>query len=185
MADKVSRRSFMEKTGMTIAAAGGAMAAGGVAHSQEESRNSMMGGGEIDAVEFGKSLTGIGFNLIVTDVDATVKFSKDILLSKTMMVDEGFAILTSGETLWMLHADETYHSNPLGGIVAGVEGRGQGIELRLYDIDPDAAEARAREGDYIVLAACANKPHGLREYYILDPDGYCWVISRPLKEGEE
>ncbi|MDG1859197.1 MAG: hypothetical protein P8I94_08840, partial [Emcibacteraceae bacterium] len=121
----------------------------------------------------------------VTDIDATVKFSKDILLTHTIMTDDGFAILRSGETLWMLHGDETYHSNPLGGIVAGVKGRGQGIELRLYDIDPDEAEARANESDYIILAGCANKPHGLRECYILDPDGYCWVISRPLRDGEE
>jgi hypothetical protein len=26
-----------------------------------------------------------------------------------------------------------------------------------------------------VLSEAADKPHGLRESYILDPDGYCWV----------
>jgi hypothetical protein len=30
-----------------------------------------------------------------------------------------------------------------------------------------------------VLQAPADKPHGLREAYILDPDGYCWVPGRP------
>jgi len=182
MNDKYSRRRFM---GQTIAAAGAAVVVGDVTQAQEKMGNGMMGGGDIDPVVFGKSLKGVGFNLLVTDIDATVKFSKDILLTHTIMTDDGFAILRSGETLWMLHGDETYHSNPLGGIVAGLEGRGQGVELRLYDIDPDDAEARANVSDYIVLAGCANKPHGLRECYILDPDGYCWVISRPLRDGEE
>ena len=85
----------------------------------------------------------------------------------------------------MLHADSTYHSNPLVGFVKDVEGRGQGIELRLYDLDPDEAEARANENGYVVLAGSANKPHGLRECYILYSDGYCWVPSRSLREGEQ
>ena len=31
-----------------------------------------------------------------------------------------------------------------------------------------------------VLAESADKPHGLRESYIVDPDGYVWVPDRPL-----
>ena len=58
--------------------------------------------------------------------------------------------------------------------------RGVGIELRLYDHDPDAAEARARtRGDH-VLAAAADKPHGLRECCLVDPDGYVWVPAKGI-----
>jgi hypothetical protein len=32
----------------------------------------------------------------------------------------------------------------------------------------------------MVLAEAADKPHGLRESYIVDPDGYVWVPDRPL-----
>ena len=35
---------------------------------------------------------------------------------------------------------------------------------------------------YTVLAEAADKPHGLRESYIVDPDGYIWVPDRPLPE---
>jgi hypothetical protein len=30
------------------------------------------------------------------------------------------------------------------------------------------------------LAASEDKPHGLRECYLLDPEGYVWVPGRPL-----
>ena len=49
------------------------------------------------------------------------------------------------------------------------------VELRFYGVDPDAAEARARARGDTVLAGAADKPHGLRESYLVDPDGYVWV----------
>jgi uncharacterized glyoxalase superfamily protein PhnB len=81
----------------------------------------------------------------------------------------------------MLHADHTYLDHPLQGSLGAGEARGIGAELRLHGRDPDAAEAAARAGGFTVLAASRDKPHGLREAYILDPDGYCWVADVPLK----
>ena len=66
----------------------------------------------------------------------------------------------------------------MSGALIGVEARGAGAELRLYGVDPDAAEARARALDAPVLAGAADKPHGLREAYLIDPDGYVWVPCR-------
>ncbi|MBT6078444.1 MAG: glyoxalase, partial [Oceanospirillaceae bacterium] len=51
------------------------------------------------------------------------------------------------------------------------------VELRLYGIDPDAAVTQAQTLDYYVLQEATDKPHGLREAYILDPNGYIWVPS--------
>jgi hypothetical protein len=53
------------------------------------------------------------------------------------------------------------------------------VELRLYGVDPDQAEAAARRRDAVVLAGAADKEHGLREAYIVDDDGYVWVPSVP------
>ena len=75
----------------------------------------------------------------------------------------------------MFHADHTYSDNALAGVVKGVEGRGAGVELRLYACDPDEVERRARALGYTVLAGSMDKPHGLRECVILDDDGYAWV----------
>ncbi len=116
MEDKYSRRKFINKTGLTIAGAGTVMALSGTTTANAAGQ-SMMAKGGLDPVKFGKSLKGIGFNLLVTDVAATVAFSKDILLADSIQVDEGFAILRSNDTIWMLHSDATYHSNPLAGLV--------------------------------------------------------------------
>lgn len=187
MQDDYTRRGFIEKTGLTIAGAGTVMAITGADNDANAAQMNMSGeGGDApDAAAFGKSLKGIGISLLVTDVAAAVDFSLKILKATTMYADDSFAIMKHGESVWMLHADGTYHSNPMLGLVQGQDGRGRGVELRLYDQDPDEAEAAARKAGYDVLFESLNKPHGLRECYILDPDGFCWVLSRHLKDGEE
>lgn len=137
--------------------------------------------------EYGRSLKGFGINLLVRDVSRTVAFLRDILLAEIATADKDFAVLrhrVNGQALaeWMLHADGTYHSNPLLGLIPADQPRGAGVELRLYHLDPDAAVVRAKANGYVVLAEAADKPHGMREAYILDPDGYCWVVSLPLSK---
>ena len=44
----------------------------------------------------------------------------------------------------------------------------------------DLAAARAEAAGGTILQPPTDKPHGLREAYLLDPDGYVWVPSRPL-----
>lgn len=132
------------------------------------------------ADEYGRGLKGFGVNLLVTDVAASVEFAICVLGAEAVYSDPDFAVLRRGAVEWMLHADHAYQDHPLAGFVRDVAGRGAGVELRLYDCDPDAAEAAARGADHIVLAGAADKPHGLREAFILDPDGYCWVPGRAL-----
>ena len=133
-----------------------------------------------DADQFGRRLPqGVGINLLVTDMSTSLKFQTDVLGAKVTYWDQDFAIVTAFGSTWMLHNDRTYHSHPLAGIAKAAEGRGAGAELRLYGRDPDVAAAAASELGAIVLAEPADKPHGLREAYILDPDGYLWVPSIP------
>ncbi len=132
------------------------------------------------APAYGASLTGFGVNLLVADIPAAIAFATSVLEAETVYADPDFAVLRRGSDEWMLHADHTYENHPLSGFVSGTEGRGAGVELRMHGIDPDAAETRAREAGYTVLAGALDKPHGLREAYILDSDGYCWVPDVPL-----
>ncbi len=132
----------------------------------------------MSADAFGRTLRGFGVNLLVRDIDAAVGFATGVLGAAVVYSDADFAVLRCGDAEWLLHADHTYEDNPLHGFVGGGAGRGAGVELRLYDCDPDAAEAAARAAGHIVLAGASDKPHGLREVYLLDPDGYCWVPSR-------
>lgn len=133
------------------------------------------------ADDYGRGLTGLGINLLVRDMALSVEFAKTVLGAEAVYADADFAVLRHGDAEWMLHADHTYEDNPLHGFVAGLEGRGAGAELRLHGRDPDEAEAAARAAGYTVLAGAADKPHGLREAYILDPDSYCWVPDAALK----
>lgn len=138
----------------------------------------------MDAAAFGRSIpNGLGINLLVKDVEASVGFATHVLGARSIYNDEDFAYLqepVSGAH-WMLHADHTYDGHRLSGLVRSVQGRGPGVEIRLYGTDPDAAEARAREWGYQVLEGSMDKPHGLRECYLFDPDWYCWVPSIALK----
>jgi catechol 2,3-dioxygenase-like lactoylglutathione lyase family enzyme len=125
---------------------------------------------------------GLGFNLLVADVPRAVRFARDILGASSLYDDVDFAALRLCGADFMFHADHTYAGNPLLGLVAGVEGRGAGVELRVYGVDPDAAEARARAAGHTVLAGSMDKPHGLRECVILDEEGYAWVPGIALAE---
>ncbi|MDP6707841.1 MAG: VOC family protein [Alphaproteobacteria bacterium] len=127
---------------------------------------------------YGRQLRGFGVNLLVTDVLATVRFLVEVMGIEQVYSNPDFAILRHEGMEFMLHADGTYHSNPLLGLTGDGAVRGVGVELRLYGIDPDAAAARARaRGDHI-LQEPTDKPHGLREAFIMDPDGYLWVPGR-------
>lgn len=129
----------------------------------------------VSAGDYGRSLRGLGFNLLVSDVPRAVAFATEVLGATSFFDNDSFAAMKLNGGDFMFHADRTYRNNALAGLVAGLEGRGAGVELRIYGCDPDVAEARARNGGWTVLSGSMDKPHGLRECVILDDDGYAWV----------
>ncbi len=129
----------------------------------------------MSAPDYGRSLGGFGVNLLVSDVARAAAFQTEVLAVELVYQDQDFAVLAYGGHQWMLHADHTYGEHPLLALTGDGAIRGAGAELRLYGVDPDAAEARARARGDTVLAASADKPHGLRECFLADPDGYVWV----------
>ncbi len=138
------------------------------------------------APELGRSFRpGLGVNLLMRDVGEGVRFAREVLAATILHADQDFAAIRYGQSVWMLHQDKTYRGNAVLGLVQGIEGRGAGIELRIYGRSPDEAEARARSGGWTVLAGSSDKPHGLRECVILDHEGYAWVpgIGIPDKTG--
>ena len=133
------------------------------------------------ADDYGRSLRpGLGINLLVRDVAASVRFAEQVLGATATYADADFAAMRGAGSEWMYHADHTYSDNPVTGIIQNTETRGAGVELRLYGIDPDKAEQAARDGGWTVLAGAIDKPHGLREAVIIDDDGYVWVPSVAL-----
>ena len=135
----------------------------------------------MSAPDYGRSLRGLSINLLVKDVGRAVEFAREVLGATLVYGDADFAVLRREGAEWMLHADHTYGDHPLLALTGDGALRGAGVEIRLHDRDPDGAAAKAESLGYTVLAAAADKPHGLREAYIADPDGYIWVLDSPLK----
>ena len=131
------------------------------------------------APDYGRSLHGLSVNLLVRDVEAALAFYRDVLGAEVVYSDPDFAVCRRGDVEWMAHADHTYEAHPLHASLAQDLARGVGAELRLHGCDPDAAEAAARRLGFTVLAKAQDKPHGLREAYLLDADGYLWVPDIP------
>lgn len=139
----------------------------------------------ISAEDFGASLRGIGLNLLVRDVPHTAAFLVQVFGMKAHRVSADFAIMQYGAQVLQLHSDGTFSGHPLLALLPENPPRGGGIELRLYDTDPDQAATRAETLGALILQPPSNKPHGLRECVILDTDGYAWVPSRPLRPEEK
>ncbi|MCY4275227.1 MAG: VOC family protein [Gammaproteobacteria bacterium] len=130
-----------------------------------------------DAIQVGHSLESFGVNLLVSDVKKTANFLQHVFSFEILTCNLDYSLLSHAGTLFQLHADHTYSKNPLPSLLPEIGARGGGVELRLFDVHPDQAEQKAREAGYEILMETADKPHGLRECFILDPDGYCWCPS--------
>lgn len=134
----------------------------------------------MSADAYGRSLNGLSINLLVRAIEPALRFAERVLGAQVVYADPDFAVLSACGSQWMLHADHCYNDHPMRGVVAGEAPRGAGVELRLHGLDPDRAERAAREHGYTVLDGATNKPHGLREAYLVDDDGYIWVADVPL-----
>jgi hypothetical protein len=130
------------------------------------------------------ALRGLSVNLLVRDVLQEVEFLRTVFGMQTYKVSQDFAICVHGDSVFQLHADHTFTTNALYGLLPESALRGAGIELRLHEADPDLAAERASAfANSMVLAPPSDKSgHGLREAIILSPHGYAWVPSRRISD---
>lgn len=138
----------------------------------------------VSADDFGASLKGMGLNILVRDVPAQAAFLSDVFGMQAHRVTADFAIMTYGDQVMQLHSDGTYHSHPVLGLLPEAGARGAGAQFHLFATDPDVAASKAEGAGGHILAEPKNKPHGIRESFILCENGYCWAPSRPLTQEE-
>ncbi|SEK70241.1 hypothetical protein SAMN05443999_10295 [Roseovarius azorensis] len=134
----------------------------------------------VSPTDFGASLRGLGLNLLVRDVLGEAAFLTEVFGMSAHRLSADFAIMVYHGQVMQLHADHTYGSHPLLGLVPESPPRGAGASIHLFQSDPDQAAARAGVAGGMILQPPVNKPHGLRECCILCADGYAWIASRPL-----
>jgi catechol 2,3-dioxygenase-like lactoylglutathione lyase family enzyme len=134
----------------------------------------------MSAADYGRTLSGLSVNLIVRDVARSVPFYKGVLALRLLYSDEDFAAFEGDGVKLQLHADHTYAAMPWAVRLGDGSARGLGAEIRILGLDPDAAEARAREAGFTVLVSVRDWPHGWRDCVLEDPDGYTFAVGVPL-----
>jgi catechol 2,3-dioxygenase-like lactoylglutathione lyase family enzyme len=137
----------------------------------------------VSAADYGRSLQGLGVNLIVGNVDRAIHFTTEVLGATVFFRTDVFAAMKLHGADFMFHIPASYSGNELHGTFTSDAPRGVGVELRCYHVDPDWAESNARRLGYTVLAGSIDKPHGLRECMLLDDDGFVWIPSRHLPKA--
>ena len=133
----------------------------------------------MSAAQYGRRLSGLSVNLIVRDVARSLPFYTDVLGLRRLYGDEDYAALERDGMRVQLHADHAYAGMPWAPELGAGVRRGLGAEIRLLGIDPDSAERVARDRGFRVLIGTRSTPHGWRECYVEDPDGYVFALGTP------
>ncbi len=129
------------------------------------------------ADDYGRGMPRFTVNLLVRELERSVAFYTGVLGARAHYSDPDFAALEVAGVAFMLHADHAYDQHPLAPRLAASGPRGTGAELRLFGVDPDEIEARARAASATLVQPATDKPHGWREVMVADPDGYVWAIG--------
>jgi len=131
------------------------------------------------ADDYGRSLPAFTVNLIVRDIQRSLPFYTQVLGATVHYSDPDFVALRAGSVEFMLHADHTYDHHPWNAALLSDAARGLGAELRLFHLDADQAEAKARALGATILQPAQDKLHGWRDVIVADPDGYTWAVGTP------
>lgn len=135
----------------------------------------------VDAADLGRSLRGLGVNLLCRDVPATAAFLRAAFGLAVHRLGPDFALVLHDGAVFQLHSDASFARHPLHGLLPEAPPRGAGVQVYLFGVDPDAAAARAGAAGGLVVEPPADKPHGLREATILGPEGHAFSPAVPLR----
>ncbi|HXW18668.1 MAG TPA: VOC family protein [Candidatus Acidoferrales bacterium] len=133
----------------------------------------------MSADEYGRQMPAFTVNLLVRNIDRSIEFYRDVFGATVQHSDRDFAAMRVARLEFIIHADHTYDKHAWRAELAAGVRRGFGAELRLFHMDPDELEKRARAAGAKVLQPAQDKPHGWRDVILEDPDGYTWAIGIP------
>jgi uncharacterized glyoxalase superfamily protein PhnB len=134
------------------------------------------------ADDYGRGMRPFSVNLLVRNMQASLAFYERVLGAVVRYADDDFAVLKLLDFEFMLHVDHTYDHHPLYERLKNPGVRGTGAELRVFGIDPDSLEKRAREAGATIIQTARDFPHGWRDVMLADPDGYIWAVGVPTRK---
>jgi lactoylglutathione lyase len=130
----------------------------------------------------------IRFELFVSDRDRSVDFYTSVLGFEVQRLDESHALLTCGAvTLGLGREADLPETGDGPGFTQQRVARdhGAGVEIVLETPDLDALYDRVRRSGWRIVAPLQDRPWGLRDFRITDPDGYYLRITTPMPSGED
>ena len=134
------------------------------------------------ADDYGRGMRPFSVNLLVRDMRPSLAFYERVLGATVRYADDDFAVLKLLDFEFMLHADHAYDHHPVYERLKIPGLRGTGAELRVFGIDPDLLEQRAREAGATIIQSARDFPHGWRDVMLADPDGYIWAVGVPTRK---
>ena len=132
----------------------------------------------MSADDYGRAMPQFSVNLLVRNMENSVKFYRDVVGVNVRYADADFAALEINGCTFMLHADHTYDHHPFHVRLQDPGLRGTGAEFRFLGVDPDAIEQRAKNSRATILQTSKDYAHGWREMILSDPDGYTWAFGK-------
>lgn len=136
----------------------------------------------VGGATLGRSLKGVGLNLLTRDAAALAQFLADVFDLEILRSSRDFALVRHQGDLIQLHSDAAFAGHPLLDMLPENRPRGAGVQVYLFDTDPDLAATRAVEHGGFLLEPPRDKPHGLREATILSPEGHAFTAAKALEE---
>jgi predicted enzyme related to lactoylglutathione lyase len=122
--------------------------------------------------------------LFVEDLDRAIAFYRDALGFALLRRDNGYASVRRGDVT--LGLGPIAKLPDVGGYFTRPRlraNRGLGVEIVLEVADVAAEEARVRAAGYSVVEPLRDRPWGLADFRLTDPDGYYLrITSLPARD---
>lgn len=134
----------------------------------------------VDGATLGRSLRGVGLNILTRDAGALARFVAEVFDLKLLRASPDFALVGHGSHILQFHSDAAFAGHPLLNLLPENPPRGTGVQIYLFDTDPDAAAARSPALGGTVIEPPRDKPHGLREATILSPEGQSFTAAKAI-----
>ena len=123
--------------------------------------------------------------LFVADVDASARFYSEALGFCVERHEGDYAHLRRGDAeLGLAAVARLPDRDPGGGFTRGgvARGRGAGVEIVLEVDDLTRAAAEVEAAGYSLVEAPQDRPWGLRDFRVKDPDGYYLRVTSAFRD---